>query len=178
MIALHRPKIFSQEIASNSAVFQFSETSYGRDEVSHVIPGVIYETLDIRSSTIFKTSNGPSEMSLKTRKTINKIKSYSSLEENWDGHGAVKPQTYIIERAIEFLRLANEDGIEVYFVAPGPNGEILIEFKNGKLEAEIYFNQDGTSQVLIYDDNECVLEGNLEENYEDLKNRISLYAEA
>ncbi len=178
MIALHRPKIFSQEIASNSAVFRYSEPSHERDEITHVISGVIYEAPDIRSSTIFKTSDGPSEMSLKTRKTINKIKSYSLLEKNWDGYGASKPKNIVINKAIEFLRLADDEGIEPYFVAPGPNGEILVEFKDDKFEAEIYFNEDGGNQILIYDDDECVLEGDLEENYEEFKNRLSQYDEA
>lgn len=178
MIALHRPKIFSQEIASNSAVFTYTEPSYEKDEMTHVISGVIYEAPDIESSTIFKTSDGPSEMSLKTRKTINKIKSYSLLESNWDGYGASKPKIIVINKTIEFLRMADDEGIEPYFVAPGPNGEVLLEFKNDKLEAEIYFNEDGDNQILIYDDDECVLEGDLEENYEKFKNHLSKYVEA
>lgn len=178
MIALHRPKIFSQEIASNSAVFRYAEPSYERGEIAHVISGVIFEAPDIRSSTIFKTSDAPSEMSLKTRKTINKIKSYFQLEKNWDGYGASSLKDKVINNAIEFLRLADEDGIDPYFVAPGPNGEILIEFKNKNLEAEIYFNQDKDNQLLIYDGDECVFEGNPEKNYEEFKNRLSLYVEA
>lgn len=186
MIALHSPKIFSQEIASNSAVFRyvapsferFVESSYERSEISHVISGVIFEAPDIRSSTIFKTSDGPSEMSLKTRKTINKIKSYSLLEKNWDGYGANIPEDNVINKAIEFLRLADLESIVAYFVAPGPNGEILIEFKNDKFEAEIYFNQNMDNQILIYDRDECVFEGSLEENYEEFKNHLSLYVEA
>lgn len=177
MIALHKPEIYSNELASNSAVFGIPEHELEGDS-RHEIPSIIYQMHDIKSSTIFVTIGETPEMRFSTRKAINKIKSYSDLENNWDGYGAVKPTDKTINNSTNFLRKADEDGLEVYFVAPGPNGEIVIEFKRDNLEAEIYFNGDGTDQVLIYDADNCVIEGAIKDHYEDLREMFTSYEEA
>jgi hypothetical protein len=177
MITLHKPKIYSNELASNSAVFGMLEHELEGDS-RHEIPSFIYKMHDIKSSTIFVTIGETPEMSFSTRKAINKIKSYSDFVNNWDGYGAVKPSDKTIKNAINFLRKADQDGLEVYFVAPGPNGEIVIEFKRDNLEAEVYFNEDGTDQVLIYDVDNCVIEGSIKDHYEDLREMFTCYEEA
>jgi hypothetical protein len=40
--------------------------------------------------------------------------------------------------------------LPLYFIAPGPNGEIVVEFKSGQNMAEIFFNEDGTEEMLLY----------------------------
>jgi hypothetical protein len=176
MIALHKPKIYSNELASNSAVFGMPEHELEGDS-RHEIPSIIYQMHDIKSSTIFVTIGETPEMSFSIRKAINKIKSYSDLENNWDGYGAVKPADLTINNAINFLRKADEDGLEVYFVAPGPNGEIVIEFKRGNLEAEVYFDEDDAGQVLIYNGDNCVVEGAIKDHYEDLREMFTSHEE-
>ena len=177
MIALHKPKIYSNELASNSAVLGMPEHELEGDS-RHEIPSIIYQMNDLKSSTIFVTIGETPEMSFSIRRAINKIKSYCDLENNWDGYGAVKPADMTIHNAINFLRRADEDGLEVYFVAPGPNGKIVIEFKKDNLEAEVYFDGDGTEQVLIYDVDNCVIEGSIQDHYEDLKEMFTSYEEA
>ncbi len=177
MIALHKPKVYSSELAANSAVFSFSEYEMEGDDLRHEIPGIVYDMHDLKSSTIFITIGETPEMSFSARKAINKIKSYSGLENNWDGYGAVKPTDNTINNAINFLRKADEDGLNVYFVAPGPNGEIVIEFKRDNLEAEVYFNEDNTNQIMVYDRDECIAEGMIEDQYEKLREIFTSYEE-
>jgi len=178
MIALNRPKIYSHELTSNSAVFGFGGQYELTGGLRHEISGIVYDRPDIKSSTIFIAAGEISEMNYATRKAINKIKSYSDLDDNWDGYGAIIPENDVINSAINFLWQADEDGFEVYFVAPGPNGDIVVEFKKENLEAEIYFNADNSNQILIYDGDNCVVEGTLEENYEDLREAFTSYEEA
>ena len=58
--------------------------------------------------------------------------------------------------------------LPLYFVAPGPNGEVVIEFRHGNREAAAYFNTDGSTELILNEGNHFVLEGTLEENYKDL----------
>ena len=52
-----------------------------------------------------------------------------------------------------------------YFFAPGVNGEVMIEFKNGKRAAELYFLADGTNEFFLFVDDEDVLESILNEGF-------------
>ena len=74
---------------------------------------------------------------------INKIESFSKLKENWDSYGAIAPPSATLDKAKQFIRLLDNNNFPLYFVAPGPNGEIMIELKKGKYSAEVEFDSDG-----------------------------------
>lgn len=95
---------------------------------------------------------------------ILKLNSFYSLRNNWDSYGAKKPKTKNIKKAIKLVKKADKDKLPIYFTAPGPNGEVVVMFKKGKLEASIFFNEDGTDEVIIRRGRKYLLESNLK-NY-------------
>ena len=99
---------------------------------------------------------------------ISKIKSFEHLKPNWDSYGAIPPSGDTVEKAVAFIRRADSNLLPVYFVAPGPNGEIVVEFRNGNREASVYFNPDGSDDVILSEGNEVLSEGTLDEDYQNL----------
>ncbi len=78
---------------------------------------------------------------------INKLSSFLQLPANWDSYNAAKPSKVAIENAIDFiLRLAQRQQFP-YFIAPSPNGDILIELKNNEVTLEFTFGEDGTNNI-------------------------------
>lgn len=78
-----------------------------------------------------------SELYLKNKIAIQKIKEFENLAENWDSYDSLKISKNSIKNAIQFIKLLNEFNEEVYFSSPGPNGEVLVHIK--KLSKEIEF---------------------------------------
>ena len=99
---------------------------------------------------------------------IAKAKSFKSLQDNWDSHGAIAPTSENIERAISFIKHADKNLLPFYFTAPGPNGELVVEFKKGSKEAAAYFNPDGTTELVMNEGDVFLEEGTIENNYKDL----------
>lgn len=98
-----------------------------------------------------------------------KVERFRALQENWDSYGALPPSKTAIDSAIDFLRKVNQTQLPLYFAAPGVNEEVMVEFKGeGAKAAEVYFNPDGSTELLLFQDDEVELEGDLEENYPDL----------
>lgn len=88
--------------------------------------------------------------------TLHKILRYEHLLPGWDENDAVPPAYKTIINAYTFASTADEFDLPFYFTAPGPNGEIVIEFKEGNKTAEVYFNEDGSSEMMLYEGKEQV----------------------
>jgi hypothetical protein len=99
---------------------------------------------------------------------ITKLQSYKLLLPNWDGNGAIAPPEDVVDKVISFVHKAEKNLLPFYFVAPGPNGEIVIEFKRMNREASVYFNADGSTELVLNEGNNFVLEGTPEEHYKNL----------
>jgi hypothetical protein len=114
-------------------------------------------------------SNASGKLSEAAKSALEKVEKLKALAPNWDSYQADPPSPVAIASSQVFIKRADKDGMRVYFVAPGRNGEVLVEFKgpNGRA-AEIYFEPQGAAEVLMYDKEECVHEGSLMENYEKL----------
>lgn len=95
-------------------------------------------------------------------KTASKILGFRNYADNWDSYGAEKPSESAIVNALSFIRVIDAHGISVYFTAPGPNGEIVVELRKGNYEAEVYFNADNSNEILIYEGDACISEGVLD----------------
>jgi hypothetical protein len=113
----------------------------------------------MRNSTVFPEINAikPSILML-----FQQLKQFEKLEENFDGYGAASPSQKAINVARNFLAKFMHTALPFYFVSPGVNGEILMEFKLGNKTAEIYFNEDGSNELLFFEGPENILEGNIE----------------
>ena len=96
---------------------------------------------------------------------IHRITSFLKLNENWDSYNAAKPDSLAIRKAIQFVKAFDRFNIYPFFTAPGPNGEILVEFKNQNRSTEAYFNPDGSSEFILYIHNKCINEINNPVNF-------------
>jgi hypothetical protein len=99
---------------------------------------------------------------------VSKINQFKTLKENWDSYGALPTSLNAINGAINFVRMADRNLLPFYFTAPGPNGELVIEFRRGHKEAAAYFNPDSTTELILSENNQTILEGSVEANYRDL----------
>ncbi len=97
---------------------------------------------------------------------INKLRSFLHLPENWDSYGATKPAKPAVENSIDFIiRLANRQQ-EPFFIAPSPNGDILVELKDNNVSLEFIFGEDGTNHTIGLVDNEEMFRKDLNETNE------------
>ncbi len=97
-------------------------------------------------------------LSYVNRLEIQKLKSYSQLEDNWDSYGAQKITEDIINQAIDLVGAIDKLDEEVYFSSPGPNGEILIQIKKGEKEAELLLYRE-SSKYVTFDNAEFAKQG-------------------
>jgi hypothetical protein len=102
------------------------------------------------------------ELSSKAKATLHRLYSFKQLKLNWDGNGALVPEEEVIQTAANFLFLLDEYDLPIYFTAPGPNGEIVLEYKNDQNSAEIFFESDNFSEMLLYTGNVQIYAGKVE----------------
>jgi hypothetical protein len=104
-----------------------------------------------------------------------KLLSFKNLKDNWDTYGAIAPKENAIEAAIDFLlKEVSTFRLPIYFTAPGVNGEVMLEFKgaDGKA-AELYFNPDESTELLLFQFNDCEFEGSLKNDFNQFLNFIN-----
>jgi hypothetical protein len=121
---------------------------------------------------VFYNSNF-TPLSDSAKQFITKLQSFKSLEPNWDSYGALPPSKESVDTAISFVAKTDKNLLPLYFVAPGPNGEVVLEFREGNKEASAYINADGTTELILNEGNNFFLEGTMEDNYKDLLHFIN-----
>lgn len=84
---------------------------------------------------------------------VQKLNKFAFLPANWDGYNADAPSQVAIKQARYFVYQFNQEEIQVYFTAPGPNGEVLLELKNDKKAVEIYFYEETESDYCLFEQN-------------------------
>lgn len=144
MIALQEPSLYRKRRASSSIYLSESFETEQHEWNSSIVIGFYSPTPPLTDAA---------------RKVVSKISDFRNFADNWDSYGAEKPSESAILNALSFIRVIDAQGIPVYFTAPGPNGEIVIELRKGNYEAEVYFNADNSNEVLIYDGDACISEG-------------------
>lgn len=101
---------------------------------------------------------------------IQKLNSYINLNDNWDSYGAMPPSKTSISNARRFLINNAHVSLPYFFISPGVNGEVMIELSNGQKAAELYFNPDKTTELLLYENDRCILENNVKDSLSKLIN--------
>lgn len=101
-------------------------------------------------STKLKSRHSLFRLSAASNEILKKLYQFKDLKDNWDGAGAIPPQTEAVENATRFLIEMDEIELPAYFVAPGPKGEILLEYKNENHSAEVYFEGNNAPEMIIY----------------------------
>jgi len=100
-------------------------------------------------STIIK-GRWPEALSKRGREALFRLDRFRELKPNWDSYDAAVPAALALEAAEKFIVRLDQKGIPPYFVSPGPNGDVLVQYKcdNGH-ETEIWFEKDGSSTMLL-----------------------------
>lgn len=87
------------------------------------------------------------------------------LPANWDSYSASPPSPAAVAKARSFLMDNHMLDLPFYFLAPGVNGEIMIEFQKGNRAAELYFMPNGENELILFKDDEVEREGDLNEDF-------------
>lgn len=85
------------------------------------------------------------------KKIINQLEDFNFelLHDNWDGDGAKAPGIEVIQRAMLFLQIIQQNGQEVFNIAPGPLGEIMIDSRRNGKSVEILVYPDKNKYVFF-----------------------------
>lgn len=116
------------------------------------------------SSILFRPYSISQPLSETAKGAISKLNSFRKLQFDWNSYKAIPPSLNAIERAKKFIREGDAEGLVVYFTAPGSDGEILVELKKDGKEAELYFNLNGTEEIFIYQNDDCIFKGDLQKS--------------
>jgi hypothetical protein len=103
--------------------------------------------------------------SVKISELIQKLQRLKTLKSNWDGYQADAPSLNSINLAQSFLIDNHALSLPYYFLAPGVNGEVMIEFKQENRAAELFFLENGNSELILFENDEVVFEGNIKDHF-------------
>ncbi len=121
----------------------------------------------LRANTSIFFSRNRDDISSKAKELLLKLKRISNFSSNWDSYGAEKPSETAISKATSFILKNRQGELPLYFLAPSPNGEILIELKCGLVSVEVFFMPDGSVEYVQFKNDEVVNQGLLD--YQDQK---------
>ena len=103
------------------------------------------------------------ELSNKAQEALFRLNRFHELKENWDSYGAVVPKAMVVMEARRFIQAMDRSGLEPYFVSPGPNGEVMVEYRTDEgAEAEVHFKEDHSRYLLVSRGDEFLFDGPFE----------------
>jgi len=94
---------------------------------------------------------------------INTVRSYSSLQNNWDSYNGLKTSSIAIQKAISFILWLSEYQINVFYVAPSPDGDVMVEIKKGDSNLEFEFTSSNCDNVCATENGDYVQSADLNE---------------
>lgn len=89
------------------------------------------------------------------------INSFSTLKRNWDSYDANPTSKNAITKAISFVLWVSEFDQEVFFTAPSPDGNVVVELKNYDAILEFEFSLDSSDSICATYKGELVTEAEL-----------------
>lgn len=143
------------------------EKSYGETGSSTIFQSLagIWSVSDV--STVFPSSKTFSQEISQLLQKLDRIK---LLEHNWNSYQAEAPSENAINAVRNFIIENRDLALPFYFVAPGVHGEIMLEFSQKNRAAELYFYEDSSTELILFEEDEVVPEGTLDENFTQLIN--------
>jgi hypothetical protein len=99
------------------------------------------------------------DLSDEAREVLSRIKTFAQLQENWDSYGAEPPSKIALQNALSFVKTLDKQRLPVFFTAPGPDGEVLVELKNNDKSVEVTFGDDGTASYAKFEGVVSIEEG-------------------
>lgn len=80
------------------------------------------------------------------QKFLDSMDFFLLLEKDFDSYGGEPPTQIVVDKAKKFVI---DYSMIPYFIGPGPNGNIVIEYRNRKKAAEVHFDNDGNMGMLL-----------------------------
>jgi hypothetical protein len=103
---------------------------------------------------------------------INKIQSFGNIDEDFDSYGADKISQEVINSSVSLVEKINQFNKNIYFVAPGVNGEVSLEMKSGSRNLEILVYPQKKYKYVFFEGNNFKSQGAL--NSKELSSIINL----
>jgi len=113
------------------------------------------------SSSVFcsnTTTRWLDDLSKVNQMEIARINEFLKLPAGWDSYNAMPVSLVAAEDSIAFIRQLDVYDIDVYQSSPGPNGEIMVQVKEGSREIEFLFYENRVKYV-TYCNNEFNIQG-------------------
>lgn len=134
---------------------------------------LLSETTSIaENSTVFQIS----ALSEEAQILLQKLTEFKLLPGNWDSYGAEKPPPGLINIAKTWVRKLDELNLPLFFVVPGPNGEISIELKKGEITAELILEDEESIELLVSKNGELTNEDVYEYKNQLIDNLLSIFS--
>lgn len=127
--------------------------------------GTLFYYKEKNSSILLRTSPIIPNQIAELFQKLNRIENLSS---NWDTYNSEAPDLVAIKNAKTFLMDNYNLALPFYFLAPGVNGEIMIELKDGERSAELYFLPNGEDELILFEKDEEVFVGTINDHFQNL----------
>jgi hypothetical protein len=98
-------------------------------------------------SIILHNNNDSKYCSLLNQRELSLLDEFENLKDNWDGELSKAPSFNSILKARFILKILQATGQKVFHVAPGPNGEIMIDIRKNNKSIELLFYNDMVKYV-------------------------------
>ncbi len=132
--------------------------NYMNSSVTNIYKTGYYNSSSISESVTNFTYNHISEANIKAIETI---KSFGLLDENWGSYNTSKPSQIAIQKAISFVLFLSEYQLDVFFTAPSPDGDILVEVKQNDARVEFEFCEEEIDSVSAWHNDDLQAEAEL-----------------
>jgi hypothetical protein len=95
---------------------------------------------------MFKTPEDEKKLLLNSNH-LEILKHIERLEDNWDEEGAKVPDPKAIQQTRALISFMNSTGQPIYNIAPGPRGEIMVDFRKDDKSFEVLFYPNKSNYV-------------------------------
>jgi hypothetical protein len=151
----------------------YTVQEYQPDQTSFYLKAVkSFNQKSPHSTTVIQYKGTTPSLSGEARKILGRLEEFKSLQDNWDSYHAARPSIETVRQAEKMVQRLDAEGIAVFFTAPGPNGEIVLELKCMHKAVEIYFYANSPSDFVLFDGDRTVDEGLTNEAFDQIINFI------
>jgi len=121
----------------------------------------MFDVIDFAQEISPVQSGGGSDVITVNRQHLSAVVAYKNLVDNWDEDGAVAPTHQTVTIALDIALLLTAAGQGIYHTSPGPNGEIMINLRNGDKSAEFLIYPGDQRKFVRIGPDETPKQGNL-----------------
>lgn len=123
---------------------QWLAVNYMNTSVSNIYKDSYTNSSNIQYSYSNNDYVQPSDENIQAILTV---RGYRELQNNWDSYNGLKTSLVAIQKAISFILWLSEYKIDVFYTAPSPDGDVLVEIKIGNANLEFEFTNNNQDNV-------------------------------